>query len=571
LAIVLFNAIPTGQNLGFCDFFVSDGYSQQDDDVVFYRAVRIGLAKKTGDLISPEVGCMAEVFERRSLASLILIASGILIPFVVFRGHVLSGFAGGIAAGVGGTLVINSRKRPSSPALAKEQNIAIDTPSISVPNSNSSPANSPPPSQSIDKIIDWLNRFDIQVIKSHQTEPGDEVRDRIAWYLGEKTSNPTLDSLYRQLKIGITQNASRYFNFSGRSQKDIALGLEFVRLLKDSTFLNSYYYDKKTKTVRITPPENGEVRNFLTGGWLERYVCQKIIRYLESENKEYQYLINPQLKFSNGDVFEFDLLFWFDNSPLWIECKSGQNLTNNNILTLYSRHQKKLQTDRKNSLIVAYNISSDRSAELGKLWNFTFINQQNVIDGIRPPSTGTTPEMNGKGQVSYEECGEDRVCVEEERIPSSSIGTILRKYNVRPSPECRAIILRELIELISTSEESHTRKEIRDILFERLQESDNISKSKIQEILVALMRQKALIDEEENPIEAHDIPIARLITDDPTILERKCLEEYIQIALRYRANFFKNPQNRQEFLEVIGNGYCESDLADLVAIDPHPV
>jgi hypothetical protein len=514
---------------------------------------------------------MAEVFNRRSLASLILIASGILIPFVVFRNHVFSSFAGGIAAGVGGTLIIDSRKRPSSPASAQEQNIAIDTPSISVSNSNSSPANSPSPNSSIDKIIDWLHRFDIQVIKSHQPEPGDEVRDRIAWYLGEKTSNPTLDSLYRQLKIGITQNASRYFNFSGKSQKDLALGLEFVRLLKDSTFLNSYYYDKKTKTVRVTPPENGDVRNFLTGGWLERYVCQKIIRYLESENKEYQYLINPQLKFSNGDVFEFDLLFWFDDSPLWIECKSGQNLTNNNILTLYSRHQKKLQTDRENSLIVAYNISSDRSEELGKLWNFTFINQHNVLDGIRPPSTREKIERNGKENISQEEREEDRVLVEEERIPSSSIGTILRKYNVRPSPECRATILRELIELISTSKQSHTRKEIRDLLFDRLQESDNISKSKIQEILVALMRQKALIDEEENPIEGHDIPIARLIADDPTILERKCLEEYIQIALRYRANFFNNPQNRQEFLEAIGNGYRESDLADLVAIDPHPV
>lgn len=530
---------------------------------------------------------MAKFFNNRTIASVIVLGVSISSSFLFFRGSLLSalnGFLGGVATG---TLVMDSRKRksrseretgdtreervasPEEPSLPPVEPIdntslppvpAIEPPPISPVRLPDRPKISPATNHPVERTIDWLNSLNIQVLKSRQPEPSDEVWDRVAWQLGENTKNPTFDSLYRQLKIGITQNTTRYLNFSEKSQKDLVLCLQFVRFLKDRSFLNSYYYDKNNRTIRITPPENGTIRNFLTGGWLERYIHQKIIQYLDQEKMEYQCLANPELKFSNGDVFELDFLFLINNSPVWIECKSGQNFTNNNILNNYSRHQKKLQIAKENSILVIYNIADDQSVELSQLWNFTFVDQHNILDALRSSFPNLTSENNREISERNEESEMDSVALDTRSNPPKTISAILRQCNVRPSPDCRSIILQELIELFSGSPQPLTRKEIRDVLYEKLRNREGISKSKIQEILMALARQKKFIDRNNHPVEEHESPIFSLFSLDPIFLERQCIEQYIRVILQHQPRFFNRARNIQEFQEISGTNYLEAEI-----------
>ncbi|MEG3438683.1 hypothetical protein V0288_16250 [Pannus brasiliensis CCIBt3594] len=473
---------------------------------------------------------------------------------------------------------VPSPEEPSFPPVRSSENTSrppvrsLESPPISPVRLPERPKISPATNPQGERTIDWLNSLNIQVLKSRQPEPSDEVWDRVAWQLGENTKNPTFDSLYRQLKIGITQNTTRYLNCSGKSQKDLALCLDFVRFLKDRSFLNSYSYDKNNRTIRITPPENGTIRNFLTGGWLERYIHHKIIQYLEEKQIEYQCLANPELKFSNGDIFELDFLFLINDCPVWIECKSGQNFTNNNILNNYSRHQKKLQTGKENSILVIYNIADDQSVELGQLWNFTFVDQHNVLDALRSCFPDLTSESNGDISEKNEESEMDSVAIDTRSNPPKTISAILRQCNVRPSPDCRSIVLQELIELFSRSPQPLTRKEIRDVLYEKLMNREGISKSKIQEILTALARQKIFMDRNNHPVEEHESPIFSLFSLEMMFLERQCIEQYIRVILQHQPNFFNRAKNIQNFQEVSGTGYLEAEIRKIVleVKDPSP-
>lgn len=67
------------------------------------------------------------------------------------------------------------------------------------------------------------------------------------------------------------------------SPEEIANSTQFCTLLKQYALLTSYRYKSEDRLLRAKASTEGWVQNFLTGGWLERYVAERLRKYLRSK------------------------------------------------------------------------------------------------------------------------------------------------------------------------------------------------------------------------------------------------------------------------------------------------
>ena len=171
-------------------------------------------------------------------------------------------------------------------------------------------------------VYDWLTAKGITVKNYREQDTTDSIVDPLAIFLGG-TGFKTWRRVHEFIRRSLSTGESITLNLSSRSQEEIADSTQFCTMLYSYAFLSSYRYDKRIKTIYAIPQRLGNVTNFFTGGWFERYIYLKILSLLSQNTVKFTCLLNPQITFSNGDDFELDLLFLIDNQPLWFECKTG--------------------------------------------------------------------------------------------------------------------------------------------------------------------------------------------------------------------------------------------------------
>lgn len=80
---------------------------------------------------------------------------------------------------------------------------------------------------------------------------------------------------------------------------------------------------------------------------------------------------------------------------------------------------------------------------------------------------------------------------------------------------------------------------IKAVLAERV----GASKSQLQDILNAILRSGCLLDDNRQPVLSFTTPFANLISDDPSVIERKCLESYVRAVLLADPTYFEDLNN----------------------------
>jgi hypothetical protein len=109
--------------------------------------------------------------------------------------------------------------------------------------------------------------------------------------------------------------------------------------------------------------------NFLSGGWLEHYIRDKVTSVLATHpatlSSPFAFMKNPQILLPGEEHFEFDFLLMVENNVFWIEAKTGEYA---DYLGKYSRVTKLLGLNRNRSFLVladAPNPKLDVSARFG--------------------------------------------------------------------------------------------------------------------------------------------------------------------------------------------------------------
>jgi hypothetical protein len=387
--------------------------------------------------------------------------------------------------------------------------------------------------------IAWFSAQKIAVENYRQADPCiDAAFDQLAIYLGEQYSN--LAPLYKQIKRSILAGGQIRLSLLDKSPETIALYTQFCSKLRDASLLSFYVHSKAEKLIMAAPQRRGDFDKFLTGEWFERFIYHKVASLLSARELKYDCLINSNIVFSNGDRFELDLLFIVEGSPLWIECKSGKDY--NAHLAKYSNHRKILDIPKTGSILVILDIPDEQTVTLTSFWDITVVNQNTIIPSIE---TALKSFVNQDNSPNTQPSAKSTAY--------KKLTTFFNHLHLRPLPEHREVVIQCLVEVIDHPEyQPQSLNQIKDTLAQRLSEEIKISRVKLHEILKALRQSECLLDEQEQPVESFQEPVATLLSSNPITLAEKCIESYVVAILSDEPDYFDHPLNVQRFEQTVG-------------------
>jgi hypothetical protein len=394
---------------------------------------------------------------------------------------------------------------------------------------------------SISKIIDCFKARNINVESYQEPQAVDSIFDQIAIFLGQRYS--TLKPLYKKIRINMPEGSRFSFRLADKSATEINDCINFCKLLNEKSFLSFYRHLPSEKLMIITPQTNPLMINFINGDWFERFVYYQTCTLLSEHNLEYIDLRQIVGTFSNGADFELDLFFLVDNQPIWIECKSGQDY--NAYLTKYSKkYRKLLGIPKERAFLVIADLTDEQTTDYTNLWDITVVNINNFTQqlaeslGLLKIQDLLEPEESDKPEM--------------QRETQDKLLKFFNQKSLRPSPEYRSAVIAALIELFRNLSQPITINQIKNDLADSIAESVEISRSKIYDILRALMFSQSFLNEAGEPIQSFTTPIASLISLEPAVLEQQCINTYARTILAVDPNYLDDSENVREFEETTG-------------------
>ncbi|MBP0021645.1 MAG: hypothetical protein J7647_29330 [Cyanobacteria bacterium SBLK] len=234
-----------------------------------------------------------------------------------------------------------------------------------------------------EKVIACLASRQIVIESSRSAKPEtDATFDKHATHLGENLTHKSgmllLAPLLKNIKWAIAKNRAVSYQFrKNPTQLQIQTLTRFCNGLYRDTLLASYKYDKINKTIKAKIQERSDVRHFFMGEWFERFIRDRICRLFNELQLPYSYLMNPIVKFTNGDRFELDFVFWIAGELLLIECKTGGDA--NAHFNKFSQHCKQLSIAPSRGFLVILDRESKQCQRDSQFWKFHVTNQDNLL------------------------------------------------------------------------------------------------------------------------------------------------------------------------------------------------
>ena len=173
-------------------------------------------------------------------------------------------------------------------------------------------------------LVDYLAERDIWVYEGHDDINLNEAFEHLSRHLGVHFT--ALSPFYEKLKRCVANGRGQRIDIDHMSQAERSAAVQFGTLLHRHGMLKDFYYHRSPKRqLRVIPTKDGEIAQFLTGGWLEIFVSAIMGKRLRASinPEKFQLMYNVKGSFSDGREFESDLMACVDGRLVWIECKTG--------------------------------------------------------------------------------------------------------------------------------------------------------------------------------------------------------------------------------------------------------
>lgn len=173
-------------------------------------------------------------------------------------------------------------------------------------------------------LVDYLKNRGILVYEGQDDLSGNEAFEHLARHLG--THFKTLANFYEKVKRCVATGRGQRIDIDGFTPAERSAAVQFGTLLHRHGMLKDFYYHRSPKKqLRVIPTKDGQVGQFLTGGWLEIYVSSLLSRRLRAavSPAKYQLLYNVKGALPDGREFEADVMAAVDGRLFWLECKTG--------------------------------------------------------------------------------------------------------------------------------------------------------------------------------------------------------------------------------------------------------
>jgi hypothetical protein len=403
----------------------------------------------------------------------------------------------------------------------------------------------------------WLNSQGIKVdrYKERETTELSKSLAELSLYLGSNYTS--LKSFHNKLAHS-SETGSRFrFSLQSRTQEDIRIHTSFASLLQRSGYLSNYYYARSEKVMNVTPHRKDNITSFLWGDWFEKYIFEKITNFLKTEGLTFEFLINPEVTFPNGDSYELDLFMLADGIPLWIECKAGRNY--DAYLQQYSRQREIIALPKQNALIATLLLEKNETNTRTELWDVTVVNPETLLDAIK-----TALNISSEEKVAFAQRNIDANNTEISDSTPSMTTCPLVQAKIKPVTAHRKKIISELVSCFQASTDEVNYFSIRSCMLKNLASTSDgnnssISSTSISYILKTLLHSTCFLDNRKNAIKSINEPIRSFVSLDVSELDKLCIENYILRILEFDLNYFEKIDNVKKFETVVGGTMPDKD------------
>lgn len=205
----------------------------------------------------------------------------------------------------------------------------------------------------LEGLARYLQRRGVEIVYIPDESDLDPRVSQIAGFLGKYLSYVL--PFYETLKATLNEGEEFTYSLAGLNGRDVTHTLNLCRMLREVDFLASYAY-RRAPHYKIVARVNRTPTaiNFLTGGWLEHFIRDKVVSILTTHpatlDLPYAFMKNPRIVLPGGEDFELDLLLSVGERIFWIEAKTGEYM---DFLPKYSRVSKVLGLNRNTSMLVS--------------------------------------------------------------------------------------------------------------------------------------------------------------------------------------------------------------------------
>lgn len=202
-------------------------------------------------------------------------------------------------------------------------------------------------------LTQYLNQRGVQVVSTPDESDMDPRLAQTSAFMGKYLEY--IRPFYAKLKSTLNRGEEFSYSLNGFGGRDVTHTLNFCKMLHEVECLASYVY-KKSPQCRIIAKVNRTPAaiNFLSGGWLEHFIRDRIISTLTTHpatlELPYAFMKNPRIILPGEEDFELDFLLTVGGKIFWIEAKTGEYM---DFLAKYSRVSKLLGLNRNTSMMVS--------------------------------------------------------------------------------------------------------------------------------------------------------------------------------------------------------------------------
>ncbi|MFI3188143.1 hypothetical protein BCS42_11465 [Crenothrix sp. D3] len=224
-------------------------------------------------------------------------------------------------------------------------------------------------------IEHWFKRKHIPVEINADAMDTSGFFDEAAVALGDNYA--VLKIVSNKIKYRQLNNKERaYIELADIDDKDSEAIKKFCKELYDYSFVAKYFYNTQKKLITLHLQSATRIVQFFNGEWLEWYAFMKIADYCHSQHLAFSCTRNMRIDTINGR-YEIDVFFLINDTPLFIECKSGEY---RQFIDKYCKLKKQLAIEKPYFLFLIADMNETKTKGLTAMFDITFINVHQLTD-----------------------------------------------------------------------------------------------------------------------------------------------------------------------------------------------
>lgn len=226
-------------------------------------------------------------------------------------------------------------------------------------------------------VIEWFKHRNIIIEPNIKGSDISGYFDEIAVMLGDNLDifAELLDGIrYRQRK-----GYDRFtFELTDYKSDEANLLKDFCKQAYEYAFFTRYHFIKGKNAIAITLNNSPQIQNFFNGDWLEWYCLMKVASFLLAKKLSFACLRSSIITSAGQhEQNELDAFFLVNgNTPLWIECKSGEFRDS---INKYQMLRKRLNIDPCYSVLLVSGLEDEKANAMSSMFKLQILNEKGLL------------------------------------------------------------------------------------------------------------------------------------------------------------------------------------------------